>query len=84
MNRNYPTPKVCPQWADCRNTDMIVAVAIHAIADANRSPEQIWDDPTSAEYDHVLVAIEEYATHGDYPFEGAYNWGEHRFTIHAE
>ena len=83
MNRNYPTPKVSAQWADVRNTDMVVAVAIHAIADSNRSPEIIWDAPTSAEFDHVCMAIEEYITSGDYTPEDAYNWGDHRVTINA-
>lgn len=30
-------------WADSRNTDEVVALAIHAIADPSRSPEAIWD-----------------------------------------
>ena len=83
MNRNYPTPKVSAQWADVRNTDMVVAVAIHAIADSNRSPEAIWEAPTSYEFDAVCMAIEEFITSGDYTPEDAYNWGDHRITINA-
>ena len=83
MNRNYPTPNVSAQWADVRDTDMIVAVAIHAIADSTRSPEAIWEAPTSAEFDHVRMAVQEYIAHGDYAAENAYNWGDYRFSINA-
>jgi hypothetical protein len=76
-NRNYKRPQVDQQWADSRETHIAVATAIHAIADSKRSPEDIWDDPTPAEWDHVKMAVEEYITHGDFPAEddGRYPWG---------
>ena len=77
-NRNYPTPRVEPEWADSRETDMVVAVAIHAIADDSRSAEDIWADPTTAECDHVTMAVEEYLAHGDFERSesGRYAWGQ--------
>jgi hypothetical protein len=37
---------VSPEWCASHKTDSAVAVAIHAIADASRTPEQIWEAPT--------------------------------------
>ena len=73
MSRNYKTIEKLAitrdelsDWADCRNTHMAVALAIHAIADDRRNPQQIWEDPTRAEWDHVTMAVEEYVTQGDF------------------
>jgi len=83
MNRNYRTPSVSADWADSRETHMAVAVAIHAIADRNRSPEEIWDDPTPAEWDHVTMAVHEYVIHGDFDAEsdGRYAWGMENISL---
>jgi hypothetical protein len=76
-NRNYTTPTVDREWAASRETHMAVAVAIHAIADDSRSAEDIWEQPTAAECDHVAMAVEEYIRAGDFPAtdNGRYSWG---------
>jgi len=48
MPRNYNAPTVSTEWASSRQTDMAVAVAIHAIADRTRSADAIWEAPTAA------------------------------------
>ena len=76
-NRNYTTPSVPADWANSRETDMAVAVAIHAIADSARSPEEIWEAPTPAEWDHVKMAVQEYVEHGDFSDDpSGYCWGQ--------
>jgi len=75
MSRNYKTPTVAPEWANSRETDMAVAVAIHAIADSRRSAEAIWEAPTPAEWDHVTMVVEEYVSHGDFDWEPRFCWG---------
>ena len=70
-------------WGDCRNTDSIIAMAIHAIADDKRSPDEIWVDATSAERDHVLMALENYIDNGIFPaaHDGNYRWGSYTITL---
>ena len=70
------------RWADTRETDLVVAVAIHAIADDRRSPEAIWEDPTPDENGHVAMAVEDYLVHGDYDrsADGRYCWGQSSIT----
>lgn len=84
-NRNYNTLQQLDVslagitlWADTRETDLVVAVAIHAVADDRRSPEAIWEDPTPNENGHVAIAVEEYLVHGDYDrsADGRYCWGQ--------
>jgi hypothetical protein len=76
-SRNYNTPFVDAEWANSRETDMAVATAIHAIADDRRSPEAIWENPTEAEWDHVVMAVEEYVRHGDFAIDPTgYCWGQ--------
>jgi hypothetical protein len=92
MSRNYRTihdisREVClAQWADSRETHIAVAAAIHAIADNSRRAETIWASPTSAEVDHVTLALEEYRTHGDTDPEpnGVYCWGDDNVTLGEE
>jgi len=85
MNRNYPTPTVSPEWANSRETDMAVAVAIHAISDDKRSPDEIWESPTDAEWDHVCMAVNEYVRHGDfYPDASGYCWGQETVPAQAQ
>jgi hypothetical protein len=77
MSRNYKSPIVPADWAKSRETDLAVATAIHAIADASRSPEAIWEAPTPAEWDHVKMAVEEYVRVGDFDFDASgYCWGQ--------
>lgn len=85
MSRNYRTPNVAAEWAGSRETDMAVAVAIHAIADSARSAEEIWEAPTTAEVEHVTMAVEEYVRHGDFDFDPAgYCWGQEIIKVEAE
>ena len=56
----YKTPVVAANWAESRETHAAVATAIHAIADNRRTPEQIWENPTQAEWDHVTMAVQNY------------------------
>ena len=84
MSRNYNTPTVAAEWASSRETDMAVAVAIHAVADSKRSPEAIWEAPTQAEWDHVTMAVAEYVAHGDFPAEDSYCWGQETIRIGGE
>ena len=82
MNRNYTVLAVSAAWAASRETHMAVATAIHAIATTDRSADAIWEAPTSAEWDNVAMAVEEYVTQGDFASEedGDYPWGGE--TIH--
>lgn len=83
MIRNYETPAVAADWADSRETDMAVAVAIHAIADSKRTPEVIWEAPTPAEWDRVCMAVAEYVEHGDFDAdEAGYCWGQETVPCH--
>lgn len=77
MTPQYQTPAVPEQWAASRETHMAVAMAIHAIADTSRTPEQIWEDPTPAEWNHVTMAVENYIDCGLFTAEddGRYAWG---------
>lgn len=74
----FPTPAVSDAWCQEHETHRAVAMAIHAISDAARSPEAIWADPTSAEWDHVQMAVENYVGAGIIPAEedGRYHWGQ--------
>ncbi len=83
MNRNYNTPTVDHEWANSRETHMAVATAIHAIAGSSRSAEDIWGEPSAAEFDHVVMAVAEYLRHGDFPAEddGRYPWGQATIRI---
>ena len=85
MSLQYNVPAVFAQWANERNTHVAVATAIHAIADSKRTPEQIWEDPTSAEWDHVAMAVENYVAEGEFPAEpdGRYAWGDDAIVIVA-
>lgn len=80
MNRNYNLPiskSYADAWGSSRETHPAVVMAIHALADSKRTAEAIWEDPTSAEWDHVTIAVQEYVTVGDFPTEsdGRYSWG---------
>jgi len=82
-NRNYTRPTVSQDWAESHETDMAVAVAIHAIADNKRSAQVIWENPTAAEWDHVTMAVTEYVAHGDFDYDDAgYCWGLEK--VHVE
>ena len=76
-SRNYSCPKVSLRWSRLRETHPAVASGIFAISRAGRSPDEIWEAPTDAEWDHVTMAVEEYVRAGLFPAEddGRYPWG---------
>jgi len=77
MNAQYATPAVSADWAASRETNPAVAMAIHAISGPVRSPEDIWANPTPAEWDHVCMAVDNYVSSGLFAAEddGRYPWG---------
>ena len=83
MTLQFRTPTVAEGWADSRETDDMVAMAIHAIADQGRTPEAIWDDPTIAEYDNVRMACENYLAAGLFApsDDNQYAWGLAWLTV---
>lgn len=73
----YDTPTVPEGWADSRHTDDAVAMAIHAIASADRTAEAIWEEPTPEESHHVAMAVSEYVRVGLYELgTGFFAWGQ--------
>jgi hypothetical protein len=81
MTTQYRTPTVAADWASSRQTDLAVAVAIHAIASSNRTPEAIWEAPTKAEWDHVCMAVADYVAADVFEADpNGYCWGQE--TIH--
>lgn len=83
MALQYKTPTVDHRWADSRQTHPAVAMAIHAIASANRSPETIWEAPTQEEIDHVTMAVENYIANGVFEpsINGRYEWGSETVVV---
>ena len=83
MNTQFPTPSVPAGWAETRETHIAVATAIHAIADKRRSPQAIWEAPTSAEWDHVAMAVQNYIDAGIFDAEdnGHYSWGQETILL---
>ena len=83
MQIQFETPQVPERWADSRETDPMVAMAIHAIAGPDRPAEDIWDDPTTTELQTVRMACENYLAAG--LFEASddhhYCWGEARIRV---
>lgn len=73
----YRTPAVAANWAESRETHPAVAMAIHALSGPGRSPEQIWEAPTNAEFDQVAMTVENYVDAGVFDAEddGRYLWG---------
>lgn len=75
-------PYVSPQWADTRQTDMIVATAIHAVAKGRRTPEEIWDAPTKQEMQAVKNTIVDYIKYGYYDFDPfGFQWGQETIRV---
>lgn len=79
----YQIADVPTGWAESRNTHPAVAMAIHAMIGPGRTPQQIWEAPTHAEYDHVAMAVENYVNAGVFPAEddGRYPWGVETIVI---
>lgn len=72
-------------WGDSRETHAAVAMAIHAISDRARSPQEIWEAPTPAEVDHVAMAVENYVNNGLFEAaqDGEYQWGVETIKVSA-
>ncbi len=80
MTLQYALPisrAAAAQWGSSRETHPAVAMAIHAISDATRSPQAIWEAPTPTECDHVAMAVQNYIAAGTFAAEdgGKYQWG---------
>ena len=83
MSRNYSyignlkiSSADLERWADTHETAMPVAIAIHAIADSNRTAQEIWEAPTPSEWDYVAMAVTEQVAYGNCEFdEDGYPWG---------
>jgi hypothetical protein len=73
------------EWASSRETSEVVALGIHAISDSSRTPEQIWEAPTNAEFDHVVMAVRSYIDGGLYDYDdGVFNWGLEKVDLNPE
>lgn len=85
MNTQYRAPAVSAGWAETRETHIAVAMAIHAIADKRRSPQAIWEAPTAAEWDTVVIAVQNYIDAGIFDAEdnGHYPWGKETILLTA-
>lgn len=81
----FPIPDVAAEWASSRETHIAVATAIHAIAGPGRTPEQVWESPTPAEWDQVHVAVENYVGAEVFAAEddGRYPWGMEAIVLQA-
>lgn len=80
----YRTPTISSEWASSRETDKAVAMAIHAIASGDRTPEAIWEDPSADEWDHVVMAVENYVAAGVVEYDATgYCWGQEIVRIEA-
>jgi hypothetical protein len=77
MNYEYNNSDNLRLWANARETHIAVANAIFAIADSSRTAESIWENPTSAEWDHVVMAVEQYLANDLVKTspDGRYEWG---------
>jgi hypothetical protein len=73
--------KYLSNWANCRETDEVVALAIHAIADESRPAQAIWEAPTEDEWDQVIMAVQNYINNGEYPAQDEYYWCEEPFYL---
>jgi len=77
----YETPKVPANWYNSRNTCPAVAMAIHAIADSSRTADDIWEEPTIAEFDHVIMAVGHYVDRGIFNQMNQFWWGDLQVKI---
>ncbi len=82
-NANYTIREIPSGWAESRETSAVVAMAIFAIASGNRTPEEIWEAPTPAEWDMVTSIIEQATSNGDFAADedGEYQWGAETIRI---
>ena len=71
------------RWSDFHATDVEVAFAIYAIAGADRTLNEIWEDPTEAENDNILLCLNEWARLGDIEAR-TYRWGADSITARED
>ena len=67
MSPQFKTPisaAVAAAWGASRGTHPVIAMAVHALARAGRSPDAIWEAPTRDEWEHVAMAVENYISAG--------------------
>lgn len=72
------------QWAASHETHEAVAAAIHQFADDNRSPQEIWEDPTEVEVNWVLKRVGLFAAAHQYGLDEDFErveWGATSFPI---
>jgi hypothetical protein len=87
--RNYRDPKIVPDdgialaQAATLETHPAVLAAINAIASDRRPARAIWESPTGAECDHIVMALEEYIYLGDFEptADGIYPWGSDEIRL---
>jgi hypothetical protein len=65
-------------WAEERDTHPAIARAIHEIATADRTPQQIWERPTEDEDLEISAALYGYLKRGEFPrtTDNTYSWGK--------
>jgi hypothetical protein len=64
------------EWGLTRRTHPVVVQAIFAVASERRSPEAIWESPTSREWQDAADLVAEYIDDGDFAFDsGRFAWG---------
>jgi hypothetical protein len=56
-------------------------MAIHAIADSSRTADDIWEEPTIAEFDHVIMAVGHYVDRGIFNQMNQFWWGDLQLKI---
>ena len=87
MSRKFKTPDMTlTEWADNRNTDLIIACAINAQATDVRPMQTIWSEPTDIELKNVKKAVREYLENEDFTPNprDAYFWGGEALHIYSD
>lgn len=77
LSKVFPTQTVPADWAADRDTDFVVAIAIHAVADhiEDRTAQEVFEDPSLFEVCQVMVLVDRYVRDGDYPDQpDGYRW----------
>lgn len=67
-------------WAETHNTSTEIADAINEISVTTRTMEQIWDEPTDAEFRNVVARADEIACHEAESFD----WGCFTIIVHVD
>lgn len=85
------TAEQIKQWINREDTNVLVARAINAIADEARSAQEIWENPTKAEWKEVMQTVEGYIVSGvhdisecsgfDFQEDPVFFWGDEEFKL---